>query len=248
MMTAEALAATVVRFNFDPISYSHPSWWVHGGLSENTFGQLVNNPAAASMVSKKMLADYHIDDQFDFNFDHPFKRIALLTYGQQKQVIFQLGLVIYRARIARTVHVEEQNRLLKIIGYSDYLLALRLNFEHKLVSHIHLPELPLADRQKFRVAVYLAGFTLLTSIMAAQTSGYKKRFYFTWPKQAVVKRLSARFSANRLRREDDRPEKTLVDSLAALPDHILYCRQLDNPELVDQGKRLLGELLSIQGY
>ena len=247
-MTTEALAATVVRFNFDPVSYSHPSWWAHGGLSKNVFRQLHENPAAASILSKKMLADYHIDDQFDFNFDHSFKRIAFLAYERQKQVIFQLGLVIYRARIARAVHIAEQSRLLKIIDYSDYLLALRLKFEHKLVSDVHLPELPLADGQKFRVAVYLAGFTLLTGIVAAETAGYRKRFYFTWPKQAVIKRLAARFSTYRLQVNSDRPEKKVVDSLAALPDHILYCRQLDNPDLVAQGKRLLGELLSIQGY
>ena len=66
---------------------------------------------------------------------------------------------------------------------------------------MHLPVLPFADRQKFRVAVYLAGFTLLTNIVAAEAAGYKKRFYFTWPKQAVVKRLAARFSTTRLARE-----------------------------------------------
>ena len=67
------------------------------------------------MLSRKMLADYRIDDQFDFDFTHPFKRIAFLTYEQQKQVIFQLGLVIYSAHIARAVHVTEQDRLLKLI-------------------------------------------------------------------------------------------------------------------------------------
>ena len=247
-MTPEALAAAVVRFNFDPINYSHPSWWVQGGLSKPVHRQLADNPAAASMLSRKMLADYRIDDQFDFDFTHPFKRIAFLTYEQQKQVIFQLGLVIYSAHIARAVHVTEQNRLLELIDHSDYLLALRMKLDHKLVSGLHLPVLPLSDRQQFRVAVYLAGFSLLTNILAVESAGYKKRFYFTWPKQAAVKRLSARFSTGRSTVKQSESDKTRVERLAALPDHILYCRQLDDPELLAMGKRLLGTLLSIRGW
>ena len=246
-MTPEALSAAVVRFNFDPIYYSHPSWWVRGGLAKTVFRQLVDNPVAASILSKKMLADYRIDDQFDFDFTHPFKRIAFLTYEQQKQIIFRLGLVIYRAHIARAVHATEQGRLLNLIDYSDYLLALRMKLDHKLVSGVHLPELPLSDRQQFRVAVYLAGFSLLTNILAVESAGYKKRFYFTWPKPAAVKRLSARFSTGRQPARRSESEKTMVERLAALPDYVLYCRQLNHPELLDLGKRLLGTLLSIQG-
>ena len=245
-MMSEAPAASVLRFNFDPISYSHPSWWVRGGLPENVFRELVDNPESASMLSKQMLEDYQIHDRYDFDFARSFKRIALLSYKQQKKIIFRLGLVIYRERIARAVQSAEQERLFNNIDYSDYLPALRLKLEHKMVSDKHLPALPFTNRKNFRVAVYLAGFTMLANIVAQEDAGFKIRYYFTWPKPVAIKRLAARFSAFRLRQSWVKRGKSQVEKLAVLPDHALYCLQLDDSDLIDLAKKALGELLTIQ--
>ena len=246
-MTAETLSTAIVRFNFNPISYCHPSWWIHKGLPKETFRQLAENPTTAPILSKKMMADYHIEDKLDFDFDHPFKRIALLDYKQQRRIVLQLGLLIYRARLAQAICFEEQKRLFEIIDYNDYLLALRLKLDHRVVSEEHLPVLPTGNKLLCRLQIYLAGFTLLLNIVSTEATGFKRRFYFTWPKQVLVKRLHFAFYAGR-RRVSSQPEHVAVKRLAKLQDFALYCMQLNNPTLIAEGRRLGGQLLLLQGY
>ena len=219
-----AEARTVFRFNFDPISYGHPSWWPRETLPERVFQNLLTNRVAASILSKKMLVDLRIDDEFDFDFTHPFKRIAFLTYKQQKQIIFQLGLGIYRARIARMISATEQSRLFKMIDYADYLLVLRLKFDMNILTEKHLPVLPITDRRRFYQLIYLAGFTLVVKIISAESQGFQTRFYLIWPKKFVLKRLTA------------------------LRDNALSEVQLGAPAVIAAGRELMGGLLSIRDY
>lgn len=225
MITTEALTEAVIRFNFDPVSYSHPSWWNCGRLPAKVFRQLTADPLAASTLSKRMLEQHYIDADFDFDFSHPFKRIAFLDYGEQRRLVFRLGLVIYHAHIAAAIHREEQEQLREIIGQADYLLALRLEPGAGLVAGEDLPALPLSDKYRCRYAIYLAGFTLLAKIVSGEPPGFKKRFYLIWPKKFVLARL------------------------AGLQDNTLSGIKMDNPDsVIAAGKDRVKQLLSIQGY
>ena len=224
MITTEALAEAVIRFNFDPVSYSHPSWWNCGRLPEKVFRQLTADPLAAAILSKRMLEQHHIGAEFDFDFSHPFKRIAFLDYANQRRLIFRLGLIVYHARIAAAIRREEQKQLREIIDQADYLLALRLEPGAGLIAREDLPALPLSDKFRCRYAIYLAGFTLLARIVSGEPPGFKKRFYLTWPKKFVLARL------------------------AGLQDNTLSGVTMDDPAIIAAGKERVKQLLSIQGY
>lgn len=224
MTITEDLTEAVVRFNFDPVSYSHPSWWNRGKLPGEVFRQLTADPAAAVALSKRMLLDYYLDGQFDFDFSHPFKRIAFLDYENQRRLIFRLGLVIYHARIAEMIRREQQQQLHEMLSHADYLLALRLEPGEGLAGREDLPVLPMSDKYRCRYEFYLAGFTLLAKIVSGEPPGFKKRFYLTWPKQFVLARL------------------------AALQNNTLSGVKMDNPAVIAAGKDRVKQLLSIQGY
>ncbi len=233
-MTTEALAAAVVRFNLDPVSYCHASWWPHAGLPARLFRQAAAAPAAAKL-STVILRHYGIDAQFDYDFEQPYKRVALLPYARQKRLASLLGLVIYRARLAPVIAAAPQRRLLRAFGPADYALALRLPLRHKYVSEEFLPALPFDNLLRCRVLVYAAGLTLLINILHRETDAYKRRFYFNWPKPLALRRLAARHGAAHadLRR------------WSKLEDYALYCgRHLNDSTLVDEGRKLLGALLA----
>lgn len=235
---AGGLAEAVIRFNCEPASYCHPSWWPDTGLPAPAAARLARDPLAAAKLSKKMLSDYGLAGQFDYDFTQPFKRIALRSCRRQRQVIRRLGLAVYRARIAGVISAAQQRRLLAAFGPADYALALRLELRHKFVSAAFLPALPLGDPLRCRVLVYAAGLCLLTNVLQTQADGYTRRFYFTWPKPLAVKRLAARHGAAP---RDARRR-------AGLEDHALYCgRHLNDPALIDEGKKLLGTLLALEG-
>ena len=224
MITSETLTADLVRFNFDPVSYSHPSWWNCGKLPGKVVRQLTADPAAALALSRRMLLEYRIDGQFDFDFSHPFKRIAFLDYTEQRRLALRLGLVIYHERIASAIRREEQEQLREVVNQADYLLALRMRPGAGLVAGKDLPALPASDKFRCRYQLYLAGFTLLAKIVSGEPLGFKKRFYLTWPKQFVLKRL------------------------AALQNNTLSGVKMDNPAIVAEGKERVKQLLSIRGY
>jgi len=234
-MAADTLATAVVRFNLDPVSYCHASWWPHRGAPAQLFRQAVTAPAAAAKLSQIILRHYGIDAQFDYDFEQPYKRVALLPYPQQKRLIYLLGLVVYRARLAPVIAAAQQRRLLQAFGPADYTLALRLPLRHKYASADFLPALPCDNLLRCRVLVYAAGLTLLTNILQQEADAYKRRFYFTWPKPLALRRLAARHGAAHAG-----PRRW-----SSLEDYALYCsRHLNDPALVDEGRKLLGALLA----
>lgn len=237
--TTDGLVEAIIRFNFEPVSWCHPSWWPDTGLPAHTARQLVDDPLAAAKLSRKMLCTYGLDAQFDYDFAQPFKRVALLSRRQQKRIISLLGLAVYREHIAGVISARQQQRLLETFGPADYALALRLELRHKFVSAAFLPVLPLGNLLRSRVQVYAAGLCLLTNVLQAEADAYKRRFYFTWPKPLALKRLAARHGV----------AQRGVRHWAGLEDYALYCgRQLNDPALIDAGRKLLGTLLSLQGH
>ena len=235
---AEELAAAIIRFNLEPVSYCHPSWWPHTGLPADVVRQMVDDPLAAARLSQKMLCTYGLDEQFDYDFRQPFKRIALLSYRQQKKIMGVLGLAVYREQLAGVIAAQRQRRLLAAFGPADYALALRLELRHKFVSGAFLPALPFDNLLRCRVLVYAAGLCLLVNILQAEAAGYKRRFYFTWPKPLAARRLAASHGAG----------QRDVRQWAAMEDYALYCaRHLNDPALIEEGRRLLGMLVSLRG-
>ncbi|MDE0282967.1 MAG: hypothetical protein OXN26_00250 [Gammaproteobacteria bacterium] len=235
----DGLVEAIIRFNFEPVSWCHPSWWPDTGLPVDAARQLVEDPLAAAKLSKKMLCAYGLAEQFDYDFKPPFKRVALLSWRQQRRVTGLLGLAVYREQVAGVISARQQRRLLDAFGPADYALALRLELRHKFVSGAFLPALPVGNLLRCRVLVYAAGLCLLTNMLQAEADAYKRRFYFTWPKPLALKRLAARHGA--AHRD--------VRRWADMEDYALYCgRQLNDPALIDAGRKLLGTLLSLQGH
>lgn len=235
----DGLLEAIIRFNFEPVSWCHPSWWPDTGLPAHTVRQLVDDPLAAAKLSQKILCAYGLAGQFDYDFKPPFKRVALLSRRQQRKVTGLLGLAVYREQLAGVISARRQRRLLAAFGPADYALALRLELRHKFVSGPFLPALPFGDLLRCRVQAQAAGLCLLTNMLQAEADAYKRRFYFTWPKPLALKRLAARHGA--ARRD--------VRQWANVEDHALYCgRQLNDPALVDAGRKLLGTLLPLLGH
>ena len=229
----DALTEAVLAFNFNPVSYCHPSWLPDGaGLPR--FEEFTQEPAVAGLLSKKMLQEHSIDKQFDYDFERPFKRIAFLPYRQQKKIIFRLGMAVYRDRFASVIAAGRQQQLFKVFGQDEYRLSLRLRIDHEFVSAAFTPELSFKNVLRCRVLVLAAGLCLLTNILQREPAGFKTRYYFTWPKQLVIRRLAVWHRGARLNGQQ----------WMKLQDHALYCaRHLQAPDLVDQAREMLGLLL-----
>ena len=173
-----------MQFNFLPERYSHPSWLLTESMAQLR-PLLSNHKRAARLFSEKLLHDHDLDEQYDFDFDNSHKHFALLAHAEQKLLVFRLGLVIYRTRIAALLDRPRQQKVRQLLNDTNYDAVLRFN--RGTISQDNLPAMPLDDRRKFNRLVFLAGITLLSIVMAAEPRSYVVRLKMIWPRHQVDK-------------------------------------------------------------
>ncbi len=121
------LPLMVVQFNYFPSSYADESWWSAFKLM-NIYKKLAKRPQTHRRLSRALLEQLKISGQYDFDFDHKTKKLALLPASDLRRLIRVLGLVSHSAQLRRIVLGSELKRLHEFVSKEDHSLALRLSF------------------------------------------------------------------------------------------------------------------------
>jgi YOP proteins translocation protein K (YscK) len=116
-MATASIASLVREFNLYPGRYLDRSW-LPDDWREHLPAEL--SERASDILSRWLLDQYRLTDQFDFDFDAPEKRLALLDHESFQMLARYLGLVSAGDALRTVVDREGVEALRARLGSEDY--------------------------------------------------------------------------------------------------------------------------------
>lgn len=177
------LARLAIQFNLHPEHDVHPSWlpanWPPGYRQLNRYGD-----AGKVMLGKYLRRWGKLDEQLDFNFDAPRRRLALMDGRSLRLLAAYCGLCVHKPlfetvatshdmhRLARRIHPEAARF---VIGRTPALTGL-------VLSKRLAPTNPLA----LGSLVMSRGYRMLLGVLATEGNGIVRKVIRKLPKRVAA--------------------------------------------------------------
>jgi hypothetical protein len=128
-----------LHFNLFPATYAHPSWIERLGFCE-FMSDRADLPTSSThwirTVSDALLTERGLEQQFDFDFSSPRKRIALLDAGIAVAVATYVAAILLRDQLRTVIARAAVAEIRAKIGADAHRFALQFNDRVPVLSEV----------------------------------------------------------------------------------------------------------------
>lgn len=121
----DPLLAEIVRFNFLPSSYIHPSWTRDLAVAGPLWDRLARSRRAHAHLSALVLESFGLGDDYCLDFRDPGRRLALLDGAALARIALFVGVVLSAPWVTRIIHGGTLRALKAGIGVEAYEFAVK---------------------------------------------------------------------------------------------------------------------------
>lgn len=122
---APSLSPELLRFNYQPTAYMHPSWWQTNWLPADLFERLRQNPRSQRHLSGFFLRQAGLADRMVLDCDPVHSRLALIPGPRLNRLALLAGLTLLSPSIARVLRSADKALIKEGLGERDYEFAIR---------------------------------------------------------------------------------------------------------------------------
>ena len=166
----------VAEFNLYLVRYIDTSWLKTVKLSP-LVNQIRQGGNADFHLSHYLLRQFSLHEDFDYEFDQPIKRIALVEQSQLLDVALYIGIILNESVIRNAVLKKERQALEECLGSDAYRFAVKKaqfisrsaaqNGPSLLIDWNHL--------ERFREYLQTSGLQVLGSAFSSAPAAFRKR-------------------------------------------------------------------------
>jgi type III secretion protein K len=175
------LAGLIRQFNLAPAGYVDASWLPAGWSARYADAESLHGRTAAAL-SRWLLQQHGLADQFDFDFAAREKRLALLDVPALRTLARYLGLAHYAPYLRRVVAREARSTLMQRIGGPGYAFLLNAAL---LPTHAGTPTALDAHADDFDTRLLHAGAGALLASLPGPASALRRRVQLKLPRAAA---------------------------------------------------------------
>ena len=185
----------ILTFNFLPLSYIHASW--RDALAEKysfpteheDFTAYILNDGS-SYLQRWFLESHQLDKDFDFNFESPLKRIALLDYESIASLSYWLAIALTSENIRTLLSANHVAMLKELLGDDGYDFALyQAPFLLGAWPKSLRVTLTFSSIEALDESLQTIGFSALFSLLQEYPHAFNQRLKFKLP-EAISKGVS----------------------------------------------------------
>ncbi len=174
------LAGLVRQFNLAPADYVDASWLPAGWPARYADAESLHGRTAAAL-SRWLLQQHGLADQFDFDFAAREKRLALLDAPALRTLARYLGLAHYAPYLRRVVARETRSTLMQRIGGPGYAFLLNA----ALSTRAGTPAALDAHADDFDTRLLNAGAVALLAALPCPAGALRARVQLKLPRTAA---------------------------------------------------------------